>query len=284
MLLPWLLTIIATLISTTLADDIVYVTVTTTVGTANTIQATPTVPSPASYTSLDDFKKTVLQVSNDYRKVHDAKPLVWNDTLAKYALNWAEACIWKHSVRILRRLSRKEGETTNYIQDGPYGENLAFGFPNASAAVAAWGDEGEMYNYQKPTGFTEKTGHFTQLVWRSTTEVGCAAINCGYNEGKNRRDTFGTGSYLQSRGADGTMRAQGWYVVCEYSPAGNVVGAHNLYFRLNVLPRRSSENSSTSASGSVLSKAETAGRRVDSTVRMMLMALGTVAIGMGLYT
>lgn len=65
-----------------------------------TIDATPTAPSPASYTSLDDFKDTVLKVSNDYRSSHDAKPLVWNNTLTTYARKWAETCIWKHSVRI----------------------------------------------------------------------------------------------------------------------------------------------------------------------------------------
>lgn len=99
MLLQRLLVIIAILITATIADDIVYVTFTTTVvGTAKTIQATPTAPSPASYTSLDDFKKTVMQVSNEYRKAHSAKPLAWNETLTKYARNWAETCIWKHSV------------------------------------------------------------------------------------------------------------------------------------------------------------------------------------------
>lgn len=107
MLFPWLLVIIATLTNIAIADDIVYVTVTTTVGTAKTIHATPTAPSPASYTSLDDFKKAVLQVSNNYRKAHDAEPLVWNETLTEYAHNWAETCIWKHSVRIPAcRLSR----------------------------------------------------------------------------------------------------------------------------------------------------------------------------------
>lgn len=266
MLVTWLLVNITTLTSLAIADDIVYVTVTTTVGTAKTVHATPTAPSPASYTSLDDFKNTVLQVSNDYRKAHDAEPLVWNETLTEYARNWADTCIWKHS-------------------DGPYGENLAFGFPNASAAVAAWGDEGQWYNFQKPTGFTEKTGHFTQLVWRSTAEVGCAAINCGYSQDdKERRDIGDTEVGLQSRAADGTMRAQGWYVVCEYTPAGNVVGRHNRYFKLNVLPRKSPGSSSTSTSGSQSSKAETTGRRADSTVGMMMMGLGTVAVGMGLYT
>lgn len=169
------------------------------------------------------------------------------------------------------------------LQHGPYGENLAFGFPNASAAVAAWGDEGQLYNFQKPTGFTEKTGHFTQLVWRSTAEVGCAAINCGYSHNNERKDTHHTGMNLRSRAADGTMRALGWYVVCEYLPAGNVVGRHNRYFRLNVWPNKTSKESLISASGSRSSKAETAGD-VDPTVCMMLMALGTVAVGMGLYT
>lgn len=99
-LLLWLSVIIAILITNTVADDIVYVTVTTTVEAAKTVQATPTAQSPASYTSLNDFKKTVLRISNDYRKAHDAQPLVWNETLTEYAQKWAETCIWKHSVCI----------------------------------------------------------------------------------------------------------------------------------------------------------------------------------------
>lgn len=41
-----------------------------------------------------------MKVTNDYRASHDAQPLKWNDTLAEYSQQWAEACIWKHSVRI----------------------------------------------------------------------------------------------------------------------------------------------------------------------------------------
>lgn len=56
--------------------------------------------------------------------------------------------------------------------------------------------EAQDYNYSRP-GFSEQTGHFTQLVWKDTTTVGCGRRLCG---------------------------TRGWYLVCEYWPRGNVVG------------------------------------------------------------
>lgn len=56
--------------------------------------------------------------------------------------------------------------------------------------------EVEEYNFSDPH-FNEKTGHFTQLVWKGTTTVGCGSRLCG---------------------------SRGWYLVCEYWPRGNVVG------------------------------------------------------------
>lgn len=103
-----------------------------------------------------------------------------------------------------------------------------------------------MYDFDLPTGYTEETGHFTQLVWRETTQVGCAAFDCGYNADT---DTDGEGGRPR--------RAKGWYVVCEYSPGGNVIANDDLppargakwryfdedaedpkkkWFKLNVLP------------------------------------------------
>ncbi|KAE8381098.1 CAP domain-containing protein [Aspergillus bertholletiae] len=186
-----------------------------TIKTTVLVTATPTSPHPPSYTSLEVFEDTILSSSNLYRKDHNASDLVWNETLTQYAKAWAEGCKWKHS-------------------HGPYGENLAFGYQNASTAVFAWGNEYRLYDFKKPTGFSEETGHFTQLVWRATTDVGCAAIDCGYSNGTDDNEKRGdTGSYT---------RAQGWYVVCEYSPPGNVLGTSRSaggeygLFKVNVQP------------------------------------------------
>ncbi|KAF6254800.1 CAP domain-containing protein [Scenedesmus sp. NREL 46B-D3] len=72
-----------------------------------------------------------------------------------------------------------------------------------------------MYNFNNPS-FSSATGHFTQVVWRSSSTIGCAVQSC-----KN--------------GLGGTGWQQGSLVVCRYSPAGNVLGS----FQTNVLPASS---------------------------------------------
>jgi hypothetical protein len=47
------------------------------------------------------------------------------------------------------------------------------------------------------------TGHFTQLVWKATKSMGCGRFDCNGQNG--------------DKGA-----ADGWFVVCEYWPPGNV--------------------------------------------------------------
>ena len=77
-----------------------------------------------------------------------------------------------------------------------YGENLAQGYATPTLAVDDWAGEEGQYNYEKRK-FSDKSGHFTQLVWKNTTSVGCGAADCD---------------------------ALGWYMICEYYPAGNVIG------------------------------------------------------------
>lgn len=43
------------------------------------------------------------------------------------------------------------------------------------------GDEASMYDYDNPN-FSEETGHFTQLVWKNTTTVGCGSRLCGLKQ------------------------------------------------------------------------------------------------------
>ncbi|KAL5345611.1 hypothetical protein ACLOAV_009365 [Pseudogymnoascus australis] len=126
--------------------------------------------------------RAILETHNFYRKEHNASALAWNRTSAAFAADWAEACEFKHS-------------------GGLTGENLAAGYPNATASIDAWGTERDEYDFNK-ADFSHETGHFTQVVWKDTTTVGCGRRKC-----------------------DGRGGSPGWYVVCEYYPPGNVIGA-----------------------------------------------------------
>ncbi|ODQ77958.1 hypothetical protein BABINDRAFT_40353, partial [Babjeviella inositovora NRRL Y-12698] len=146
---------------------------------------TTTVATMDSY-----FADTILAATNAKRVLHGVDPLVWNDTLAVYANNYATSTyqcngILKHS-------------------GGQYGENLAAGYSTVGA-VEAWYDEIQYYNFSNP-GYSSNTGHFTQLIWKSSAQLGCAYINC-------------TGAW-------------GQYIICEYNPHGNVIG----WFPQNVFP------------------------------------------------
>ena len=146
-----------------------------------TITAAPSLPTgEPQWIDDDKFASAILNSTNFYRGEHNASSVTWNDTLAKFAADYLAqgSCIFKHS-------------------GGPYGENLAIGYPNATASVEAWGNERRDYDFGKP-GFSEKTGHFTQLVWRNTTTVGCGRRLC--------------------------MGTSGWFLACEYWPRGNVIG------------------------------------------------------------
>ncbi|WWC92954.1 uncharacterized protein L201_007917 [Kwoniella dendrophila CBS 6074] len=83
--------------------------------------------------------------------------------------------------------------------NGPYGENLAAGAISITSSIDMWMDEASQYDPENPS-----FSHFTQVVWQSTETIGCAKIDCGVNTGMSGQT----------------------YVMCEYQPAGNVVGSY----------------------------------------------------------
>mmetsp|Transcript_65307 Transcript_65307/g.120304 ORF Transcript_65307/g.120304 Transcript_65307/m.120304 type:complete len:341 (-) Transcript_65307:38-1060(-) len=155
---------------------------------------TPT-PSPSS-DAPSDLKPTLDQ-HNIYRKKHQAPDLTWDDNLMQKAQSWADNCEWEHSTM-------------------GYGENLwtAYGVSlDPTKPVKDWYDEIKDYDFNNP-GFSSATGHFTQVVWKSTTKVGCAVTKCSTLKGLGWSDA--------------------WMFVCEYSPPGNYQGQ----FATNVLPAK----------------------------------------------
>ena len=72
-----------------------------------------------------------------------------------------------------------------------------------------WYNEESQYNYNAPNP-NRANGHFTQMVWKASTQLGCA-------KGYSLRD-----------------KRIAIYVVCHYTPPGNYIGE----FKENVLTRK----------------------------------------------
>uniref|UniRef100_A0A671QZU8 GLI pathogenesis-related 2 n=1 Tax=Sinocyclocheilus anshuiensis TaxID=1608454 RepID=A0A671QZU8_9TELE len=140
---------------------------------------------------LISFEAEFLKSHNAYRKQHGAPPLTINKTLCHSAQAWAE-----HLLSI----------TTLKHSNKDYGENLYYAWSSATKkltgheAVESWYSEIKDYN------FVVSPGHFTQVVWKDTKEVGVGLATDG-------NTTFVVGQYL---------------------PAGNITNAD--YFEKNVLP------------------------------------------------
>ena len=78
------------------------------------------------------------------------------------------------------------------------GENLfeVVGPPaDENQVVDAWAAERSAYDYRK-NSCSARCGHYTQIVWRDTRQVGCGVAQ------KNRREIW----------------------VCNYDPPGNIMG------------------------------------------------------------
>ena len=152
-------------------------------------------PPPPVRPRLSKDAAQWVEMHNKVRAAHHAPALVWDASLADGAQAWANQCVFQHS-----------------SPDGAYGENLyaSTGVQDPVAdSVKQWAAEESSYDFAAG-GFSEATGHFTQVVWKATKHLGCGiASGCGAsNDGM---DTL---------------------VVCRYTPAGNVIGS----FTTNVLP------------------------------------------------
>ncbi|KAL1411849.1 hypothetical protein Q8F55_002821 [Vanrija albida] len=116
-------------------------------------------PTPEDIAGTSDRAKWALQVHNIWRAQFDAPPMVWNATLAQIEADHTKACVWKHNPKSMDNLSGKWG-----------------GEPTVDGGISGWAFE---YKDTKP----EDLNHFTAMVWKSTTQLGCAWSNCVHANG-----------------------------------------------------------------------------------------------------
>ena len=141
-----------------------------------------------------DFNARLLAAHNAERSAIGVPRLVWNDGLA------ADARVWADELAATGRFEHSPDEPGQQ----PQGENLWAGTPRAfspEAMVALWIAEKKDYRpgifpNNSRSGDVERVGHYTQLVWRNSGQVGCATA----------------------------VGAREEFLVCRYSEAGNVYG------------------------------------------------------------
>lgn len=152
--------------------------------------AAPKEPQPTGET-LSGFQKECLKVHNEYRYLHDVPLLKWSSKLTSDAQAWTNRLLATISPpSILRHdptaRERNQGEnlyyTTRYKKLCDYGEQRADCL-SCEEVVKAWYNEEKYYDYYtgKPNKPGEVVFHFTQIIWRDTTQLGMtAAFKDGY--------------------------------------------------------------------------------------------------------
>lgn len=153
--------------------------------------------SPAAATAATNiasqFPARILAAHNAARAQSGVAPLAWDpalaDAAAAYAVQLALTNSFQHSDR--------------HARPGT-GENLWMGtrgYYSYEAMVGGWVLEQRLFvpgifPAVSRSGNWADVGHYTQMVWPTTTRVGCAVASNGRND----------------------------YLVCRYSPAGNIDG------------------------------------------------------------
>jgi hypothetical protein len=152
----------------------------------------------------------LLAAHNRERAAMKVAPLKWSATLA------ADAQLWAEKLARSNRFDHAKG-TDNKAD---HGENLWMGTRGAytpQEMVGSWIDEKRLFKAglfpnNSTNGNWLDVGHYTQLIWHNSTEVGCAIV-------ANRVDD---------------------YLVCRYNPPGNWMGQSPLGAAPTIRQRKAS--------------------------------------------
>lgn len=144
----------------------------------------------------------MLNAHNERRKQHCVPALGWSNELARDAQAYAEKCILD-----------KHGSTGENMADAwqeVNGNPVLPASTDRQAFEKTWYCEVNNYDFTNPEfkgGFTtnckDVNGHFTQVVWKDTCQLGCGRATCEMTD-------------------DRGVVHKGTHWVCRYKPPGNI--------------------------------------------------------------
>lgn len=173
-----------------------------------------------------------LKSINSYRRLHrDTPDLKWSSTLAGYAQKYAEYLL-KRAEKIMRENPNWRSQNIHILVHDPrnrkmgWGENLWMNDNwktgndayYCGLADKSWYDEIKDYNPESASSTNgNMIGHYTQLVWKSSKEVGFGIAVGNSVEFSGNKMAF---------------------VVAKFTPPGNfyMMGKRLEYYQENVMP------------------------------------------------
>ncbi|KLI64105.1 hypothetical protein AAV99_09315 [Aurantiacibacter marinus] len=148
------------------------------------------IAAQAERPETNTFAEQLLENHNDARDNVGVPRLEWSQRLARQAQSWAEQLAQEGRMR-----------HSTHEQRAQAGENLwmgSAGYFGADVMIGSFVDERRYFRRGtfpnvSTTGQWSDVGHYTQVIWRETREVGCAVARNDEND----------------------------FLVCRYWPAGN---------------------------------------------------------------
>jgi len=164
----------------------------------------------------DAGKKLIVEKHNELRrrvakgeeknqpKASNMRQMVWNNELAAIAQRWADQCNFGHDKNRKKLDGTYVGQNA-YMSMTSRENDLAALMIKMDKPAVAWYDEVTKFSYDptniKPFKFDYNTGHYTQVVWAESEELGCGQV------------MYKDGSWFKN------------IVVCNYAKGGNMMGA-----------------------------------------------------------
>lgn len=156
-------------------------------------------------------QKLLLEAHNDYRKqvnpsASNMDEMIWNRSLADLAQTWSDGCLYEHPSRKTNPEYRGIGQNLYIKYHDRGGDNPP---RPIIQPVTLWNNEDVDYVFELASCNAGKVcGHYTQVVWANTNEVGCGMKFCPVATTHDPRVNF----------------PNAWLVTCNYSPGGNYRG------------------------------------------------------------